>query len=90
MSPRPLSGNNFNPSYKPKYDENVFWAQNAKYGHSGPDPPKIRNFEIFLFDDDLDGNADRAEIDKDDDGTSDLMAYDYDQDGTWDKYKEIS
>ena len=48
------------------------------------------NFEIFLFDDDLDGNADRAEIDEDDNGTADIMAYDNDQDGKWDKYEKIS
>ena len=46
--------------------------------------------KLFLFDDDLDGNADRAEIDEDDNGTSDIMAYDNDQDGKWDKYEKIS
>ena len=50
----------------------------------------IIDFKIFLFDDDLDGNADRAEIDEDDNGTSDIMAYDNNQDGEWDKYEKIS
>ena len=35
--------------YMPKYDERHVWAQNAKYGHSGPDPPKIKNFELFRY-----------------------------------------
>ena len=27
--------------------KNVFWAQNAKYGHLGPDPPKIIILNFF-------------------------------------------
>ena len=54
------------------------------------DENENENFEIFFFDDDLDGNADRAEIDENDDGTPETMAYDYDQDGKWDKYEKIS
>ena len=51
---------------------------------------KMNNFEIIVFDDDEDGNVDRADIDKDDNGTSDIIAYDYNQDGEWDKYEEVS
>jgi hypothetical protein len=48
------------------------------------------NYEMIVFDDDLDGNPDRIEYDEDDDGTMDVVAYDYNQDGEWDKFEELS
>ncbi len=50
----------------------------------------MKTLKYFFFDDDLDGNADRARIDENDDGSPETMAYDYDQDGKWDKYENIS
>ena len=54
------------------------------------DENENNNYEMIVFDDDLDGNPDRIEYDEDDDGTMDVVAYDYNQDGEWDKFEELS
>ena len=58
--------------------------------HAPGESDENDNFEIIIFDDDLDGNPDRAEYDENDDGTMDVVAYDYNQDGEWDKFEELS
>ena len=53
-------------------------------------PDENNNCEVILFDDDEDGNPDRADLDEDDNGTSDIIAHDYNQDGEWDKFEDVS
>ena len=53
------------------------------------DENEDRNFEIFIFDTNNNGNPDKAEIDDDEDGKTDVIAYDYNEDGEWDKFENV-
>ena len=48
-----------------------------------------KNFEIFLIDEDQNGDPEYAEIDENEDGIADVKAYDYNEDGEWDKFETI-
>ena len=43
-----------------------------------------------IFDDDLDGKANRLLLDENEDKKVDVIAYDDDKNGEWDRFKELS